>query len=245
MIRVEIVQFDCRGETMIPRQFEPEVMDTREEAIDYDAMDHSEVNRQFAACVLPVITARQQQQASTGDSQPLQILDLGTGTALIPIEICQRVSQLQIIATDLAAEMLMVAQQNIQRAGLDKSILLEHADAKLLPCKDQGFDGVLSNSLIHHIPEPQSVFTEIKRVIKPGGFLFVRDLLRPDSLAELDRLVSLYAADANPHQRQMFRDSLHAALTLDEVKALLHHCHWPAAAVQQTSDRHWTISLNL
>ena len=221
MITVEIAQFDCR-------ELEPEVMDTREEAIDYDAMDHSEVNRQFAACVLPVITARQQQQASTGDSQPLQILDLGTGTALIPIEICQRVSQLQIIAADLAAEMLMVAQQNIQRAGLDKSILLEHADAKLLPCKDQSFDGVISNSLIHHIPEPQSVFTEIKRVIKPGGFLFVRDLLRPDSLAELDRL-----------------DSLHAALTLAEVKALLHRCHWPVAAVQQTSDRHWTISLKL
>lgn len=231
---------------MIPRQLEPEVMDTREEAIDYDAMDHSEVNRLFAESLLPVITAcQQQQQAIAGNMQPLQILDLGTGTALIPIEICHRISNLTIIATDLAAEMLNVAQQNIQRAGLNESILLEHTDAKQLPCEDQNFDGVISNSLIHHIPEPQSVFAEIKRVLKPGGFLFLRDLLRPDSQAELDRLVTLYAADENPHQRQMFHDSLHAALTLDEVRALLHYCHWPEAAVQITSDRHWTVSLNL
>lgn len=229
---------------MIPRQLEPEVMDTREEAIDYDAMDHSEVNQQFTESVLPFITASQQQQVSAGYTQPLRILDLGTGTALIPIEICQRVSQLQIIATDLAAEMLKVAQLNIQGAGLNESILLEHTDAKQLPCENQSFAGVISNSLIHHIPEPQSVFTEIKRVLKPGGFLFLRDLLRPDSPAALDRLVTLYATDANPHQRQMLRDSLHAALTLDEVRTLLHSCNWPVSAAQVTSDRHWTVSIS-
>ncbi|WP_417388003.1 class I SAM-dependent methyltransferase [Gimesia sp.] len=225
---------------MIPRQLEPEVMDTREEAVNYDTMDHSEVNRLFAESLLPVIAGCQHHQMQT-----LKILDLGTGTALIPIEICQRIPHLQIIAADLAAEMLKVAQQNIQRAGLSESIFLEHADAKQLPCENHSFDGVISNSLIHHIPEPQTVFAEIKRVLKPGGFLFLRDLLRPDSQAELNRLVTLYAADENPQQRQMFHDSLHAALTREEVRALLHSCHWPEAAVNITSDRHWTVSLNL
>ena len=32
---------------MLPRTLEPEVMDTAEEAVDYDAMDHGEVNRRF------------------------------------------------------------------------------------------------------------------------------------------------------------------------------------------------------
>ncbi|QDT94315.1 Demethylrebeccamycin-D-glucose O-methyltransferase [Gimesia algae] len=230
---------------MIPRQLEPEVMDTREEAVDYDAMDHSEVNQQFAASLLPLIIACQQQQTIAGNTQPIRILDLGTGTALIPIEICRHIPQLQIIATDLAAEMLKIAQQNIQRAGLAETILLEHADAKQLPCENQSFDGMICNSLIHHIPEPQSVFAEIKRVLKPGGFLFLRDLLRPDSLTELDRLVTCYAADANLHQRQMFQDSLHAALTLNEVRELLSSCDWTTTAAQITSDRHWTVSLRL
>ena len=66
--------------------------------------------------------------------------------------------------------------------------------------------------------------------------------LRPESAAELDRLVALYAGDANAHQRQMFGESLHAALTLDEVRALAVSFGIAADCVQQTSDRHWTLS---
>jgi hypothetical protein len=80
------------------------------------------------------------------------------------------------------------------------------------------------------------------RVVAPRGLLFVRDLLRPASTAELDRLVALYAADANAHQRQMFGASLHAALTLDEVRALAAPFGVAADCVHQTSDRHWTLA---
>jgi hypothetical protein len=79
------------------------------------------------------------------------------------------------------------------------------------------------------------------RVVGPSGLLFVRDLLRPESAAELDQLVAVYAADANTHQRRMFGDSLHAALTLDEVRALGVAFGVAADCVQQTSDRHWTL----
>jgi hypothetical protein len=78
------------------------------------------------------------------------------------------------------------------------------------------------------------------RVVKPGGLLFVRDLLRPVDEAALREFVVKYAADANAHGQQMFADSLHAALTLDEIRALVTEHGFPAASVQQTSDRHWT-----
>jgi hypothetical protein len=78
------------------------------------------------------------------------------------------------------------------------------------------------------------------RVVAPGGTLFVRDLLRPADEAELQRLVGLYAAGANEHQRQMFADSLHAALRLDEVRALVAGLGSDPAGVRQTTDRHWT-----
>ena len=73
-----------------------------------------------------------------------------------------------------------------------------------------------------------------------GGMLFIRDLLRPPTKDVLDNLVARYAGDANPHQRQLFADSLHAALTLEEVRALLASLGFDAETVQQTSDRHWT-----
>jgi hypothetical protein len=54
--------------------------------------------------------------------------------------------------------------------------------------------------------------------------------------------VGQYAADADAHQRQMFADSLHAALTLDEVRAAVQSLGFDPDTVQLTSDRHWTWS---
>jgi hypothetical protein len=79
------------------------------------------------------------------------------------------------------------------------------------------------------------------RVCSPGGFLFIRDLLRPGDDATLARLVKTYAGDANDNQRRLFADSLHAALGLDEVRGFVERLGYPAGAVQQTSDRHWTF----
>ncbi|MCA9100646.1 MAG: SAM-dependent methyltransferase, partial [Planctomycetales bacterium] len=67
-----------------------------------------------------------------------------------------------------------------------------------------------------------------------------RDLLRPIDEATLQRLVEQYAADADSHQRQLFADSLRAALTVDEVGRLAVELGLSPDDVRQTSDRHWT-----
>jgi len=105
---------------------------------------------------------------------------------------------------------------------------------------DGAFPAVMSNSIVHHIPQPAAVFAEIVRVAAPGATLFVRDLLRPADRDELTRLVESYAGGANAHQKQMFADSLHAALTLDEVRALVASLGFGPETVRPTSDRHWT-----
>jgi 2-polyprenyl-3-methyl-5-hydroxy-6-metoxy-1,4-benzoquinol methylase len=101
---------------------------------------------------------------------------------------------------------------------------------------------VISNSIIHHIPEPSACFAEMHRVCHPGGILFIRDLIRPPDLATLNHLVNTYAAGANDHQRAMFAASLHAALTLDEVRELVEQLGYAWDRVQPTSDRHWTFT---
>ena len=60
---------------MIPRTLEPEVMDTVEEAVDYDSMDHSTVNRVFVADLLRFV-----EPAAKPVDYSLRIIDLGTGT---------------------------------------------------------------------------------------------------------------------------------------------------------------------
>jgi ubiquinone/menaquinone biosynthesis C-methylase UbiE len=213
---------------MLPRILEPEVMDTPEEARDYDAMDHSAVNRVFVADFLAVWDG----------ANP--IIDFGTGTAQIPIELCRQSPTARVIAIDLAEQMLLVGRENVRRAGLQDRIELRHVDAKGLSFADESFGAVISNSIVHHIPRPAAVLAEMVRVAAPGALLFIRDLLRPADELTLMRLVATYAADANDHQRQMFADSLHAALTVQEIGELIAALGFDPATVRQTTDRHWT-----
>jgi ubiquinone/menaquinone biosynthesis C-methylase UbiE len=213
---------------MLDRILEPEVMDSAEEARDYDAMDHSQVNQLFVGDLLQL------------RSDCVNLLDVGAGTAQIPIELCRRHPTVRIVAIDMAEHMLRVGRANVERAQLTERVELRLCDAKRMPFADRSFDAVMSNSIVHHIPEPFAVFTEMARVVKPGGVLFVRDLLRPTDLAALQGFVAKYAGDANAHQRKMFGDSLHAALTLEEVRAIVTRLGFAAESVRQTSDRHWT-----
>ncbi len=216
---------------MLPRILEPEVMDTPEEACDYDAMDHSAVNRAFVADFLLAFP-----------NVPGTILDVGTGTARIPIELARQSPHVQIVAIDLAEEMLTLARNNVVAAEFSERIRIERANGRKLDYATASFAAVVSNSIIHHIPEPFDCLAEMVRVCATGGQLFVRDLFRPDTMEELQYLVETYAGSANAHQRQLFSQSLHAALTLEEVQALVGRFGFATECVQRTSDRHWTFS---
>ena len=98
---------------MLPRVLEPEVMDSPEEAVDYDAMDHREVNARFVGDFL-----------AFQPSGP-RVLDLGTGTAQIPIELCRRSPTVHIVAIDAASHMIELAARNVRRAGATDRIRLE------------------------------------------------------------------------------------------------------------------------
>ena len=211
------------------RVTEPEVMDSQEEAIAYDAMDFTEVNTAFA-----------QRAIELGSLSGL-MLDAGTGTARIPILICQERPQWQIIGIDLAESMLQVGRKNVEQAGLQQQITLESVDAKQLPYPDAHFDMVISNSLIHHLPDPLPFLKELKRVLKPNGGILIRDLIRPKNEDIMNGLVDSIGTEYDEHQKMLFRDSLHAAFTLDEVNQLVLDAGLEGAKLYQSSDRHWTL----
>ena len=212
----------------LERVLEPEVMDTYEEARDYDSMDHQAVNALFV------------QDFLTAGDVGTDILDVGTGTAQIPVELCRQHENCRVIAIDMAAHMLDLARFNIEVDGFTQRIFLQQIDAKDMDFESAMFDSVISNSIIHHIPAPLSVLEESVRVTRPGGLLFFRDLMRPNSSEEVRELVQAYAGTENDHQKQMFDDSLRAALSLAEIRAMVASLGFAEETVQATSDRHWT-----
>lgn len=216
----------------LERVLEPEVMDSPQEAEDYNAMDHSEVNRVFVSDLVGF--------ANSHDKRLGDVLDLGTGTALIPIELCLQEPDCRIMAIDMSVNMLELARYNIEAEGLIERIELAQVDAKQMAFPNGMFSTVMSNSIIHHIPEPAHCISEMVRVTASGGILYIRDLLRPDTDDQVENLVVTYAGQENDHSRQMFDDSLRAALSIDEIRELVVQNGFPAEDVQATTDRHWT-----
>ncbi len=211
------------------RVLEPEVMDSWEEAVDYDAMDFVDVNTAFAqraSELVPAISAR--------------ILDAGTGTARIPILLCSKHPQWQVFGVDLAKNMLQIGSQHVEQAGLQHQIRLELMDAKQLPYQDGYFDMVVSNSLVHHLPEALPFFLEVSRLLKQNGAILIRDLIRPLDEETMNGLVESIGTEYDAHQKKLFRDSLNAAFTLDEVNQLISQAGLQGLTVYQSSDRHWT-----
>ena len=218
---------------VLTRVLEPEVMDRPEEARDYDAMDFAEVNGRFVAD-FPLSVGRETAEG--------EVLDIGTGPGRIPILLCRADRRFRVLGIDLAGPMLDLARRNVADAELADLIRFARGDAKALPFPDGRFEAVMANTIVHHIPEPTAALREMVRLLAPGGTLFVRDLVRPDDEAAVAALVDRHAgAEPGPAQA-LFRDSLRAALTLDEVHAIVGPLGVEPGRVAMTSDRHWTLA---
>lgn len=211
------------------RIVEQEVMDTAEAAEAYDAMEHGEVDNAFVERVLAL-------GAKNG-----HFLDVGTGPAQIPILLAQRCPEIRITAIDLSKEMLNIAKRHIAAAALTARITLEHVDAKALPYPDNTFDGLISNSIVHHIHDSLRALQEMSRVVKPGGLVLIRDLVRPETPEAAQAFVDTYAAEDTPYQQKLYYDSFLAAFTIAEVNEMLAQMDLQGAVVTQSTDRHWSV----
>ncbi|AMV36763.1 class I SAM-dependent methyltransferase [Planctomyces sp. SH-PL62] len=217
---------------MIPRILEPESMEGPDEVAQYDAMDHRAVNDRFTADFL----------AAHGPCRGGEIVDVGTGTARIPIALALADPMARIVGVDLAPAMLERAARNVEEAGLADRIRFIPGDAKLPhSLGDARFEAVISNTIIHHIPDPAPALATMFEHLEPGGTLMIRDLARPDDEETLAALVEQYAAGESAEARELFRASLHAALTVEEAAMLAATVGLPAGCVSRTSDRHWTL----
>jgi 2-polyprenyl-3-methyl-5-hydroxy-6-metoxy-1,4-benzoquinol methylase len=236
----------------LPRTLEPEVMDTEEEARDYDAMDHGGVNARFCADLAVALGLAKTEHLSSS-AAALRVLDLGTGTGLIPIELCRVLLQCTVVALDLAVTMVAAARQNVAAANLSARIDVVHGDAKAMKTQQTHWDVVMSNSVVHHIPDPKAFFAQAFSCLGPGGLLFIRDLARPKTAETAALLAQTYSPVASAddstsevrereiRQHGLLLASLHAALTADEVQGIVAALGIPARAVTMTSDRHWTL----
>lgn len=207
-----------------PRVLESNTVHVATEAAEYDAMIHRHawlLNRPFVKLLARLGLAR------------ARVLDIGTGPGWIPIELAQRQPGWEIWALDASEDMLARACGHAAAAGVSERIHWVPGNAVDLPFPDGHFDLVISHFTLHHLEHPHELFREAARVTRAGGRVIVKDLLRqPCWKAALLLAFSKYVLGYSPLQLQMYRESIDAALTFDELRLALERSPLAGAQVR-------------
>ena len=212
------------------RILEPELMDDPMQAEVYARADFVEENQGFVDRFKEYFS-----EFSQG-----KVLDLGCGPADIPIRFAKLYPACQVIGIDASAPMIQLGEQAVKQAGLTDRITLrckrfeEVAGARIV-------DAVISNSLLHHLPNPLLFWQKLRQLVKPGAPVLVMDLLRPESSEAAQAIVDQYAANEPDILRRDFYNSLLAAFTEDEIGSQLARMNLTRLLIDIPDDRHWVV----
>ena len=213
------------------RVLEKELMDDDEQALAYARADFAQENQTFV----------ERFRDAFPEFVEGHLLDLGCGPADIPIRLTRTYPRCRVTAVDGSPAMLRLAGEAVRASDVSDRIVLRHARVQGLSL-DEPADGVISNSLLHHLPNPLQFWDGVRRLVKPGGVVLVMDLLRPESPDDARALVDRYADGAPAILRRDFYNSLLAAFTDDEVASQLAEMNLSRLLIEVLDDRHWIVA---
>lgn len=215
------------------RRPEPELMNDDEQALAYAKADFSEPHSRFLRLF----------QETFGDGVRGYVLDLGCGPGDIAFRFARAYPDCIVQGLDGAEAMLRHGRSILQEAGdIRDRVELIHGLLPGAALPRAGYDVVISNSLLHHLPDPFVLWEAVKRYAAPGAPIFVMDLMRPASKEEALRLVEAYSGEEPEVLKRDFYNSLLAAFEPGEVKIQLRASGLGYLGVTQVSDRHLLVS---
>ena len=218
------------------RVVEPELMNDPEQVLAYSNADFEEAHQSVVdnfAQIFPDLFL---------DSETSQvILDLGCGSGDVTTRFAQRFPNIKIDALDGAEEMLKQAELLIEKQALSERITLHHQSLSSCMFKNGSYHAIISNSLLHHLHNPQQLWSIIKQIATTDTAIYVCDLFRPETTQAASDLVDQYANNEAEILRKDFYNSLIAAFTPDEVRTQINNAELDSLQIDIVSDRHMLI----
>jgi ubiquinone/menaquinone biosynthesis C-methylase UbiE len=212
---------------------ESELMNDESQAQAYAEADFEEPNSRFIALLQQTFPPA----AITGS-----ILDLGCGPGDITLRVAQAWPQCNVHGVDGAAAMLHYGRQAAKRAGVGERVQFVQGRLPEVSLPQEKYDVLISNSLLHHLPEPSVLWNCLKRYGVSGAPVFIMDLCRPATRNDAAALVEQYAGREPEILQRDFFNSLLAAFEPAEVRLQLAQAGLDALQVAVVSDRHLTIT---
>ncbi len=150
-----------------------------------------------------------------------KVLEIGPGPGWITILMAKENPSLKITGLEISEDMIRVANKNIEDEDVKDGILFMQGDAKnMYQLEDQTFDVVITHDSLHHWDDPEAVFNEIARVLKPNGIFCIGDGRRDIGLGAklifnimkllIPKIMSYY-----------WKTSILASYTSEEIKLIL------------------------
>lgn len=215
------------------RRPEPELMDSEAQTLAYAQADFSEANSLFVSR----FSDRFANLPHAG-----KMADLGCGPGDIAIRMATLLPGWNVSGLDAGENMLRRANERLQACEVRSRVDFRQSYLPDPSLPANSWNAVISNSLLHHLPDPQVLWDSIVRLGAPGAVIQVMDLLRPESEREAEKLIELHAADAPDILREDFYNSLLAAYTTVEVSDQLLRAGLDRLKIETASDRHWIVN---
>ncbi len=209
---------------------EPELMDDPEQVHNYAEADFGDATRLFLNLFADKFPHH----------RPHHAVDLGCGPGQITLAFAAAYPGSRVSGIDGARAMLEIAATRSRRQpNLAKRLRWQLT--RLPDGGTQNYDTLISNSLLHHLHEPQILWQQIRNWGAAGAAVLVMDLYRPPSHIEAAQIVECYATDAPEILRQDFFNSLCAAFTPQEIRQQLETAGLEDFQVEVVSDRHLAV----
>jgi len=208
---------------------EPELMNDAAQSLAYAHADFDDPHNMFIQIF---------KETFPGIDVSGHILDLGCGPADISIRFAQSYPDCEIDGLDGAPRMLAYGKLAIQKAQLQDRIHLLEGVLPVAGLPRDNYDVIISNSLLHHLHEPDVMWQSIQQFGHSGSRVFIMDLMRPKSEDLAKELVDLYARSEPQVLREDFYHSLCAAFLPEEIHSQLAFAGLSYLEVKIVSDRH-------
>lgn len=116
-------------------------------------------------------------------------IDVGSGPGTLIIELCNRTQEMHWINADINPHFFAQFYKAAEEAGVGGRVSAVLADAQALPFRDDYADIIVSRGSFHFWKDKQQAFSEIYRVVKPGGVVFIGRGFSPNLLVKTARKV--------------------------------------------------------